>query len=86
MPRQCEHKGTPQRDGDIAWLWTPPCEPFETVGPNSVPPAIAASPTGTKPGPGAAVNYPGPEIPATARKGLATAAKTLAKYPAATKK
>ena len=47
MPRQCEHKGTPQRDGDIAWLWTPPCEPFETVGPNSVPPAIAASPTGT---------------------------------------
>ena len=46
----------------------------------------SASPTGTKPGPGAAVNYPGPEIPATARKGLATAAKTLAKYPAATKK
>merc|ERR1719183_2839366 len=40
----------------------------------------SVSQTGTEPGPGAAVNYPGPEIPATARKGLATAAKTLAKY------
>mmetsp|Transcript_47436 Transcript_47436/g.125274 ORF Transcript_47436/g.125274 Transcript_47436/m.125274 type:complete len:147 (-) Transcript_47436:81-521(-) len=39
--------------------------------------------TGTKPGPGTRVNYPGPEIPAAARDGLATAADTLAKYPAA---
>merc|ERR1719225_1724201 len=39
--------------------------------------------TGTEPGPGTQVNYPGPEIPAAARDGLATAADTLAKYPAA---
>jgi len=45
--------------------------------------SVAAS--GTKPGPGAAVVYPGPEIPATIRDGLSTAAKTLAKYPAAKK-
>mmetsp|Transcript_25082 Transcript_25082/g.62939 ORF Transcript_25082/g.62939 Transcript_25082/m.62939 type:complete len:149 (-) Transcript_25082:184-630(-) len=37
---------------------------------------------GTKPGPGARINYPGPSIPAAARDGLATAADTLAKYPA----
>merc|ERR1719261_1994278 len=42
-------------------------------------------PAGTKPGPGAAINYPGPEIPRTIRDGLSTAAKTLAKYPAAKK-
>merc|ERR1719343_1365745 len=41
--------------------------------------------SGTVPGPGAQVNYPGPEIPAAARNGLATAAETLAKYPAAKK-
>ena len=40
---------------------------------------------GTKPGPGEQVNYPGPEIPATAREGLAKAAETLEKYPAVTK-
>merc|ERR1719188_1956043 len=40
---------------------------------------------GLSPGPGARVNYPGPEIPATAREGLATAADTLEKYPAVTK-
>jgi len=41
--------------------------------------------TGTEPGPPAGVrtNYPGPEIPAAARSGLAKAADTLAKYPAA---
>merc|ERR1719201_2133812 len=38
--------------------------------------------SGTKPGPGKAIVYPGPEIPATIRDGLSTAAKTLAKYPA----
>ncbi len=38
---------------------------------------------GTEPGPGAQVNYPGPEIPAAARAGLEKAADTLAKYPAA---
>merc|ERR1719450_360701 len=38
--------------------------------------------SGTKPGPGSSIVYPGPEIPATARAGLDTAAKTLAKYPA----
>merc|ERR1719230_2026756 len=38
---------------------------------------------GTKPGPGAQIVYPGPEIPATIRDGLSTAAATLAKYPAA---
>merc|ERR1719337_398055 len=38
--------------------------------------------SGTKPGPGSGIVYPGPEIPATARAGLDTAAKTLAKYPA----
>merc|ERR1719390_100966 len=31
---------------------------------------------GTEPGPGSQVNYPGPEIPAAARAGLAKAAKT----------
>jgi len=41
--------------------------------------------SGTKPGPGKAIVYPGPEIPATIREGLSTAAKTLAKYPAAGK-
>jgi len=41
--------------------------------------------TGTEPGPGSQVNYPGPEIPAAARSGLKTAAETLAKYPAAEK-
>merc|ERR1719453_510174 len=41
--------------------------------------------SGTKPGPGAAIVYPGPEIPRTIRDGLSTAAKTLAKYPAAKK-
>ena len=41
--------------------------------------------SGTKPGPGKAIVYPGPEIPRTIRDGLSTAAKTLAKYPAATK-
>eukprot|EP00448_Togula_jolla_P018013 CAMPEP_0170591392 /NCGR_PEP_ID=MMETSP0224-20130122/12379_1 /TAXON_ID=285029 /ORGANISM="Togula jolla, Strain CCCM 725" /LENGTH=141 /DNA_ID=CAMNT_0010915253 /DNA_START=51 /DNA_END=476 /DNA_ORIENTATION=+ len=38
---------------------------------------------GTEPGAGEQVNYPGPEIPAAAREGLATAEDTLAKYPAA---
>jgi len=42
-------------------------------------------PAGTQPGPGSQVNYPGPEIPAAARAGLAKAAKTLEKYPAAVK-
>merc|ERR1719359_1628233 len=42
-------------------------------------------PSGTKPGPGAAIVYPGPEIPRTIRDGLSKAAKTLAKYPAAKK-
>merc|ERR1711920_862488 len=41
--------------------------------------------TGTKPGPGEQVNYPGPEIPAVAREGLSRAAETLEKYPAVTK-
>ena len=41
--------------------------------------------SGTKPGPGKAIVFPGPEIPATIRDGLSTAAKTLAKYPAARK-
>jgi len=38
--------------------------------------------SGTKPGPGKMIVFPGPEIPATIRDGLSTAAKTLAKYPA----
>merc|ERR1719464_79858 len=38
--------------------------------------------TGTKPGPGKRVNYPGPEIPRAAREGLEKAADTLKKYPA----
>merc|ERR1719352_1182865 len=42
-------------------------------------------PSGTKPGPKEAIVYPGPEIPRTIRDGLSTAAKTLAKYPAAKK-
>merc|ERR1719410_3355600 len=42
--------------------------------------------SGTKPGPGASIVYPGPEIPRTIRDGLSTAAKTLAKYPAPVKK
>jgi len=42
--------------------------------------------TGTVPGPGERVNYPGPEIPRAAREGLEKAADTLAKYPAAAKK
>mmetsp|Transcript_102640 Transcript_102640/g.162055 ORF Transcript_102640/g.162055 Transcript_102640/m.162055 type:complete len:154 (+) Transcript_102640:61-522(+) len=42
--------------------------------------------SGTKPGPGEQVVYPGPEIPATIRDGLATAAETLKKYPAPVKK
>merc|ERR1740138_1171662 len=37
--------------------------------------------SGTKPGPGAGIVYPGPEIPRTTREGLRTAADTLAKYP-----
>uniref|UniRef100_A0A7S0FJT2 Uncharacterized protein n=1 Tax=Pyrodinium bahamense TaxID=73915 RepID=A0A7S0FJT2_9DINO len=41
--------------------------------------------TGTVPGPGERVNYPGPEIPAAAREGLEKAAETLAKYPAPVK-
>ena len=41
--------------------------------------------TGTEPGPGASIIYPGPETLATAREGLETAAATLAKYPAAGK-
>jgi len=41
--------------------------------------------SGTAPGPGKAIVYPGPEIPRTIRDGLSTAAKTLAKYPAAKK-
>merc|ERR1719388_704421 len=41
--------------------------------------------SGTKPGPGEQVVYPGPEIPRTIRDGLSTAAATLAKYPAAKK-
>merc|ERR1719158_2292246 len=40
---------------------------------------------GTVPGPSAGIVYPGPEIPRTIRDGLSTAAKTLAKYPAAKK-
>merc|ERR1712084_57357 len=39
--------------------------------------------SGTDPGPGQRVNYPGPEIPAAAREGLDRAAETLKKYPAA---
>merc|ERR1712228_87980 len=39
--------------------------------------------TGTEPGAGEQVNYPGPGIPAAARAGLARAADTLEKYPAA---
>jgi len=42
--------------------------------------------TGTKPGPGERVNYPGPEIPARAHEGLEKAADTLEKYPADVKK
>ena len=42
--------------------------------------------SGTKPGPGKRVNYPGPEIPRAAREGLEKAADTLKKYPAAAKK
>merc|ERR1719211_478052 len=42
--------------------------------------------TGTKPGPGVAVNFPKPEIPRAAREGLEKAADTLKKYPAAAKK
>mmetsp|Transcript_23577 Transcript_23577/g.67073 ORF Transcript_23577/g.67073 Transcript_23577/m.67073 type:complete len:143 (+) Transcript_23577:2-430(+) len=41
--------------------------------------------TGTEPGPGKQINYPGPEIPAAARAGLEKAEATLAKYPAAAK-
>jgi len=40
-------------------------------------------PTGTKPGPGKRVVYPGPEVHAAQDAGLKTAAETLAKYPAA---
>mmetsp|Transcript_19681 Transcript_19681/g.35060 ORF Transcript_19681/g.35060 Transcript_19681/m.35060 type:complete len:142 (+) Transcript_19681:73-498(+) len=36
--------------------------------------------TGTKPGPGTQVVYPGPEIAEATRKGLARAADTLEKY------
>merc|ERR1719217_23376 len=45
----------------------------------------ATDKAGLKPGPGSAVVYPGPEIPAAARAGLSKAAETLAKYPAETK-
>eukprot|EP00747_Dinoflagellata_sp_TGD_P150044 gnl/TRDRNA2_/TRDRNA2_177074_c1_seq15.p1 gnl/TRDRNA2_/TRDRNA2_177074_c1~~gnl/TRDRNA2_/TRDRNA2_177074_c1_seq15.p1 ORF type:complete len:132 (+),score=31.45 gnl/TRDRNA2_/TRDRNA2_177074_c1_seq15:80-475(+) len=38
--------------------------------------------TGTEPGPGSGIVYPGPEIWTAAREGLSTAADTLAKYPA----
>mmetsp|Transcript_12153 Transcript_12153/g.28353 ORF Transcript_12153/g.28353 Transcript_12153/m.28353 type:complete len:146 (+) Transcript_12153:85-522(+) len=38
--------------------------------------------TAFKPGPGEQVNYPGPEITASAAAGLAKAEETLAKYPA----
>eukprot|EP00747_Dinoflagellata_sp_TGD_P026033 gnl/TRDRNA2_/TRDRNA2_131664_c1_seq1.p1 gnl/TRDRNA2_/TRDRNA2_131664_c1~~gnl/TRDRNA2_/TRDRNA2_131664_c1_seq1.p1 ORF type:complete len:150 (+),score=23.27 gnl/TRDRNA2_/TRDRNA2_131664_c1_seq1:57-452(+) len=38
--------------------------------------------TGTEPGPGSGIVYPGPEIWTAAREGLATAADTLATYPA----
>jgi hypothetical protein len=38
--------------------------------------------TGTEPGPGSGVVYPGPEIWTAAREGLSTAEGTLAKYPA----
>merc|ERR1719409_2402027 len=39
--------------------------------------------SGTRPGPGASIVFPGPEIPRTIRDGLSTASETLAKYPAA---
>merc|ERR1719231_1435092 len=39
--------------------------------------------SGTKPGPGEGVIYPGPEIGEATRAGLSKAADTLAKYPAA---
>merc|ERR1719330_237460 len=38
--------------------------------------------TGTESGPGSQVNYPGPDVPADARKGLARAAATLKAFPA----
>merc|ERR1719337_111171 len=38
--------------------------------------------TGTEPGPGSGIVYPGPEIWTAAREGLSTASDTLAKYPA----
>merc|ERR1719410_2943761 len=39
-------------------------------------------PSGTVPGPGSQIVYPGPEIRKATREGLKTAADTLAKYPA----
>merc|ERR1719181_2363408 len=42
--------------------------------------------SGTVPGPGENVNYPGPEIPAAADAGLAKAVETQEKYPAPVKK
>merc|ERR1719199_1472748 len=41
--------------------------------------------SGTVPGPGENVNYPGPEIPAAADAGLAKAVETQEKYPAPVK-
>merc|ERR1719191_2109549 len=40
--------------------------------------------SGTKPGPGARISYPGPEIHEAMREGLDKAAETLEKYPAVT--
>merc|ERR1719408_372408 len=42
----------------------------------------SVDPDGTKPGPGAPMIYPGPEITRAADDGLAKAGKTLTKYPA----
>jgi len=40
----------------------------------------SVDPSGTKPGPGDAVNFPGPEITKAANDGLAKAAETFDKY------
>ena len=57
-----------------------------SVAPSAVAQDCGHKVTGTEPGPGASIIYPGPETLATAREGLETAAATLAKYPAAGKK
>merc|ERR1719330_370104 len=66
--------------------WAKPLPFVRNAAQDCSPPAAGpVDPSGTVPGPGARVNFPGPEIPAAAREGLKTAADTLEKYPAEVK-